>query len=657
MGIEEFWNLMENGQKSLLSTDYTGLFSNSMEVFARKFGIEVSSGLPLDPHEAMLLQSTRDCLENGGFHPSLDQHDAADWGVFVGLPSNVTGTVASHIARFFNFTGPTMDVHTACPSLSALDVAYLNLKLNRCTAAIVSGARIILDPNKLYNTEGAFKQGEGCGTILLMSVGKARVFNRRILAIVKGTYSSDDGVITNQLSQTKLLQQAISKAGLSRKEVVYVEADTKGSKLGGVMEMDSIQQAFKLKDKDGTHLVVGSTKTNIGDLGVASGIVGLIKTVMVLDRAQAPGNPHWDITPEPTDPNQKLIAFPKEMCDLPSPRQGKLMSAAVNSFGDAGANKVAVLQQYGTLPHMIGVSCWLVLGADHLVGDKSWLVHEVIKTSSHCMHSEIFVLLKKNPIVLNALTYFNQIFDITCQKYSFNPREKKEADFKVTVLKLYYGLVAQLSSIDAKIAVLGSTNVMNEISALLFAGSIDLSAAIRLMSYKHDPVEEKKPKKDSSEVSKKEPREKSKLKQQAKKYVELKEVAEVMKVPKVPVFSSVRNQILDADTFKDEESILQYALDLAANIGKANNSTDCLQFLLNKKTAKPLLLITSEEITPEKSSVIAISFKKIREVNSSKYLRSKYLSLRSLFDKSIGREARAIQTTGAESTGPQPEDT
>lgn len=372
-------------------------------------------------------------------------------------------------------------------------------------------------------------------------------------------------------------------------------------------ELDSIQQAFRRASPN--TVVVGSAKPCIGDLGVASGIAGLIKTVMVLERAQAPGTSSEIPTPAPEEAVPNVSVFPAETADLCGVKQGRLMSAVVNSFGDAGTSEIAVLRQHSLLPHMAGVTACLVLGAEHLIGDKSWLVHEAEKTSSY--YRGVFESLKNEfPIVSSALKFFNQIFEGTCNKYCFTAKEKTAAGFNVTILKLYYSVMTQLFTLDVKLSAIKSTNAMNEIAALLFAGSMGLVATILFMSCKVGDT-----RKTGNPVAPP-------------------TLAKMMKPPKIPVYSCVQGRVLSEETFTQEELLEDYISDLIANIWKANDPSA----LQNGGGSTPHLHIVSGEPTPSSSSseeagVFTIPLKALQGANIVRHLREKCLRLRRYSDK------------------------
>lgn len=89
---------------------------------------------------------------------------------------------------------------------------------------------------------------------------------------------------------------------------------------------------------------IGSVKSNLGHLGPASGIVGLIKTVLALRHESIPPT----INVRTPNPQLRLEETPFKVADtvLPWPRTaGAPRRAGVSSFGFGGTNAHVVLEE------------------------------------------------------------------------------------------------------------------------------------------------------------------------------------------------------------------------------------------------------------------------------------------------------------------------
>lgn len=92
-------------------------------------------------------------------------------------------------------------------------------------------------------------------------------------------------------AQVDLIRRTYAKAGLDPFETNYVEAHGTGTVAGDSVEAGGITEVFGMgRPSEAGPLFLGSVKTNIGHLENASGIAGLIKTILVLENGIIPPN-------------------------------------------------------------------------------------------------------------------------------------------------------------------------------------------------------------------------------------------------------------------------------------------------------------------------------------------------------------------------------
>ena len=94
--------------------------------------------------------------------------------------------------------------------------------------------------------------------------------------------------LPSQNAQQSLIRSIYSRAGVDPRNVSYVEAHGTGTVAGDSTELKSIIHSF-CTDRE-TPLYIGSIKSNIGHLESASGLAGLIKAVLVLEKGLIPPN-------------------------------------------------------------------------------------------------------------------------------------------------------------------------------------------------------------------------------------------------------------------------------------------------------------------------------------------------------------------------------
>lgn len=119
------------------------------------------------------------------------------------------------------------------------------------------------------------------------------------------------------------------------------------------MELSAIGQTIgSAKGENDYPLLVGSVKSNIGHLEGASGIAGVIKTVLALEKGMIPAV-HGFETPNPRLRLEEWnIEIPMELTQWPTVG---LRRASVNSFGYGGTNAHLILDD--ALHYLDGKLC------------------------------------------------------------------------------------------------------------------------------------------------------------------------------------------------------------------------------------------------------------------------------------------------------------
>lgn len=147
-----------------------------------------------------------------------------------------------------------------------------------------------------FDSRGSgYGRGEGVVTVLLKRLDEALRAADSVRAIIRSTAVNQDGktdgiTLPSQEAQENLARLVYNRAGLNPLNTNYVEAHGTGTVSGDLLEMQGIATVFcENGDRQGT-LYVGSIKSNIGHLESSSGLAGLIKTVLVLEKGVIPPN-------------------------------------------------------------------------------------------------------------------------------------------------------------------------------------------------------------------------------------------------------------------------------------------------------------------------------------------------------------------------------
>jgi acyl transferase domain-containing protein len=138
-----------------------------------------------------------------------------------------------------------------------------------------------------------YSRGEGFGVVIIKTLSEALRNGDTIRAVIRATSASQDGRtlgITQPSSkaQEDMIRTAYRTADLDMATTRYFEAHGTGTPLGDPLEVSAINSAFDRPQKE--PMYVGAVKSNIGHLGGASGVAGLIKTILVLEEGIIPPN-------------------------------------------------------------------------------------------------------------------------------------------------------------------------------------------------------------------------------------------------------------------------------------------------------------------------------------------------------------------------------
>ncbi|MGC9502270.1 SDR family NAD(P)-dependent oxidoreductase [Baaleninema sp.] len=369
---------------------------------AEFFGYSPKEAALLDPQQRLLLECAWETLENAGYAPNgypgsvgmfaggvtntyllnnvyPNRHrldDIDDLGVvtldsvggFQLMVANDKDYLPTRVSYKLNFTGPSVNVQTACStSLVAVHLACQSLLRGECDIALAGGVSVRV-PQKvgyLYR-EGSIVSPDGCcrafdekagGTIFGSGVGlvalkpleRAIADGDRIYAVVKGSAIANDGgqkvgyLAPNGDGQARVVFDALQRSGVSADSIEYIETHGTGTVLGDPIEIAGLTRAFRQFTQNRGFCAVGSVKTNVGHLQIASGIVGLIKTVLMLHHGKIPPSLHCD-TPNPQiDFANSPFFVNTKLRDWNSGKQPR--RAGVNSLGVGGTNVHVVLEE------------------------------------------------------------------------------------------------------------------------------------------------------------------------------------------------------------------------------------------------------------------------------------------------------------------------
>src|ERR1700735_2034270 len=166
--------------------------------------------------------------------------------------------------------------------------------------------------------------GRGVGMVLLKPLAAAMRDGDHIYATIRGSAINNDGALKagftapSVTGQAAVIAEALANAGVGPESIGYVEAHGTGTRQGDPIEIAGLTQAYRQRTERRGYCAIGSVKSNIGHLDVASGLAGLIKTALSLQREQIPAtlnfersNPELDLPSTPFVVNASLQRWPR----------------------------------------------------------------------------------------------------------------------------------------------------------------------------------------------------------------------------------------------------------------------------------------------------------------------------------------------------------
>jgi phthiocerol/phenolphthiocerol synthesis type-I polyketide synthase E len=356
------------------------------------FGMSVAEAELRDPQHRLFLELAYTALEDSGHDP---RRCDGDIGVFAGsgedayqwrnvrrnhaatARAGVVGlAVSSHpdyVATLTSYLlglhGPSLTVHTACStSLVAVHLACEALRNGECDMALAGAANLELPLGEGYlYMEGGVNSRDGhcrvfdasaTGTVwasggavvVLRPLADAIAAGDDVRAVIIGNAVNNDGdtkagfTAPSQQGQAAVITQALSVAGVNPRTIGFVEAHGTGTVLGDPIEVAALTSAYRRHSADRGWCAIGSVKANIGHLGSAAGVVGLLKAALTMQHGVIPPSLNYETANPEIDfgDNPFFVNTTPSVWDVD---EGAPRRAAISSFGMGGTNAHIILEQ------------------------------------------------------------------------------------------------------------------------------------------------------------------------------------------------------------------------------------------------------------------------------------------------------------------------
>ena len=340
--------------------------------------------LHMDPQQRMILQNAYQAVaQSGYFHKSGMSNKI---GCYIGVVAqdyennishttpnafSATGALRSYIAgkvsHYFGWTGPGMTLDTACSaSTVAITLACQSILSGECAAALAGGTNFYSTPMffqnlaagsflsstgqcKPFDTQAdGYCRGEAIGAVFLKKMTNAIADGDQIMGVISATSINQNQndtpiFVPNPTSLTDVFRTVISKSGLDIKDISVIEAHGTGTPVGDPAEWDSIRQVFGGAARANQKpLQIGSVNGLIGHTEGASGVIALIKIILMIQEGRIPPQASFNSI------NPAIKALPSDNMEITKteiPWTNGLKAALINNYGAAGSNASMVIKQ------------------------------------------------------------------------------------------------------------------------------------------------------------------------------------------------------------------------------------------------------------------------------------------------------------------------
>ncbi|MEU6404219.1 SDR family NAD(P)-dependent oxidoreductase [Streptomyces sp. NPDC046985] len=388
--LAAFWELVVSGGRGIehFAADDGRVGARSqlagMLAFdAGRFTISPQEARLMDPQQRHLLMASAEALAHAG----IGDPGAGRVGIVAACGENTYGRamlrdadpaalpdafrmalhqekdfLATKAAYHLGLTGPAFSVQSACSSsLVGVHVAAGLLRQGDADVMLAGGVLVDPDltggytyrPQHIFSPDGHCRPfsadaggtvgASGAGVVVLKTLAAARRDGDAVYAVVTGTGLNNDGAdklgysAPSLAGQRAALRTALARSGRRAAEVGYVEAHGTGTRLGDPVEAAALRQAYEAPA--GTRLALSSVKSQLGHLGAAAGVVGLVRAVLAVHHGTVPPTVDFDRL----NPQIEEGAFRVPTAAEPWPHAGPRV-AAVSSFGIGGTNAHLVLE-------------------------------------------------------------------------------------------------------------------------------------------------------------------------------------------------------------------------------------------------------------------------------------------------------------------------
>ncbi|HZD30097.1 MAG TPA: type I polyketide synthase, partial [Candidatus Angelobacter sp.] len=284
------------------------------------------------------------------------------------MPGELANCMAGRIANLYNFHGPNYVCDAACASaMAAVSASVEGLIENNFDVAVTGG----IDRNMGAPTfvkfckigalsatgtrpyaQGAdgFVMGEGAAVFILKRLTDAERDGDKVYAVLRGIGGASDGkgkgiTAPNPVGQKLCVERAWKNAGLSPATATLIEGHGTSTRVGDVVEAQSMAEVLRSANLPAHSVALGSVKSNFGHLKGAAGAVGMLKAAFALRDKVLPPSLHCEHPSPDIDFAHSPLYVNAELKPWEIPADG-VRRAGVSAFGFGGTNFHMVMEEH-----------------------------------------------------------------------------------------------------------------------------------------------------------------------------------------------------------------------------------------------------------------------------------------------------------------------
>lgn len=402
--LEQFWQILIEGksQHKVVPTDrfefetvfrpdsdpnrtWYGNFLDDYDAFDHKFFKKTPrEAQSMDPQQRLLYQAAYQAVAQSGYFQKPLTGKDTHVGCYIGscgndyeanishhapnafsATGNLRSFIAGKISHYFGWTGPGLMIDTACSaSAVAIHHACRAILSGECTAALAGATNFISTPVWFQNLAAAsflsptgqckpfdakadgYCRGEAIAAVFLKKMSQAIADGDQIFGSISATavYQNQNCTpifVPNAPSLSDLFRTVLKKSGMDSKQISFVEAHGTGTPVGDPAEYDSIRQVFAGRPGS-VPLQFGSVKGLVGHTEGSSGVISLIKVLLMMNKGYIPPQPSYSVM----NPSIKISQSDNMAITTQAlPWQNDFKAALVNNYGASGSNASFIVKQ------------------------------------------------------------------------------------------------------------------------------------------------------------------------------------------------------------------------------------------------------------------------------------------------------------------------